>query len=216
MITRTFQVFDGTTLVFEPSRNKMEDIFTVFLQKQESIEATTYCDGQWNQVTISNGSRLRNPLQCGIYSPYNLFFRGIDVRADNEERNGKMLEQKINSAGLEVTIESKDVEREINATLQAHNEGVPEATATRYSTTTYILMGLGGLVGAAVVIGALGTAIRERLMKRASQVPQLGMLEEANIPARKGRLEIEFKTDAITVEHCEDKSVRKMIRLVEP
>ena len=143
MITRTFQVYDGTTLVFEPSRNKMEDIFTVFLQKQESIEATTWCDGQWNQVTISNGSRLLNPLQCGIYSPYNLFFRGVDVRADNEERTGKMLDQKINSAGLEVTIESKDVEKEVNATLLAHNEGTPEAASAGYSTTTYILNGMG-------------------------------------------------------------------------
>ena len=77
------------------------------------------------------------------------------------------------------------------------------------------------MVGATVVLGALGTAIRERLVKRASQevanrIPQLGMLEEANTPARKGRLEIEFKTDAITVEHCENKNAKKMIRLVEP
>ena len=62
-----------------------------------------------------------------------------------------------------------------------------------------------------MVIGALGTAIRERLVRRASQevanrIPQLGMLEEANIPARKGRLEIEFKTDVITVDHCEYKN----------
>ena len=132
-----------------------------------------------------------------------------------------MLDQKINSAGLEVTIESKEVEKEVNATLLAPHEGTPEAASAGYSTTTYILMGLGGLVGATVVIGALGTAIRERLVKRASQevanwIPQLGMLEEANIPARRGRLEIEFKTDAITVEHCENKNVKKMIRLVEP
>ena len=132
-----------------------------------------------------------------------------------------MLDQKINSAGLEVTIESKDVEKEVNATLLAHNEGTPEAASAGYSTTTYILMGLGGLVGAAVVIGALGTAIRERLVRRASQgmasrVPQLGMLEEANIPARKGRLEIEFKTDVITVDHCENKNAKNMLRLVEP
>ena len=212
MVTRTFQVFNGVTLMFEPSRNKMEDIFTVVLQKQKSIEATTYCDGQWKyQVTISNGSRLRNPLQCGIYSPYNLFFRGIDVRADNEERDGKMLERKINSAGLEVTVESNDVVREVNATLQAQNEGAPEVTTARYSTTTYILMGVGGLVGATMVIGALVAAIRERLTKRVSQV----LLEEANIPARKGRLEIEYKTNDITVEHCEGKDVKKMIRLVE-
>ena len=118
MVTRTFQVFEGVTLLFESSRNKMEDIFTLILEKQENIVATTYCDGEWKyQVTIANGSRLRNPLQCGIYSPYNLFFRGIDVRADNEKRDGKMLERKINSKGLEVTVESNDVETEVNATM---------------------------------------------------------------------------------------------------
>ena len=84
MVTRTFQVYEGTTLVFERSRNHMEDIFTIFLQNQDSISATTWCDGQWSQITITNGSRLLNPLQCGIYSPYNLFFRRVDVRADNE------------------------------------------------------------------------------------------------------------------------------------
>ena len=129
-----------------------------------------------------------------------------------------MLEQKINSAGLEVTIESKDVENEVNATLLAHNEGTPEAASAGYSTTTYILMGLGGLVGAAVVIGALGAAIRERLVRgacqgMASRAPQLGMQD---IPARKGRLEIEFKTDVITVDHCENKNAKNMLRLVEP
>ena len=107
-----------------------------------------------------------------------------------------MLERKINSAGLEVTVESNDVVREVNATLQAQSEEVPEVTTARYSTTTYILMGVGGLVGATMVIGALMAAIRERLTKRVSQV----LLEKANIPARKGRLEIEYKTSDITVE----------------
>ena len=138
MITRTFQVYEGTTLMFEPRRNKMEDIFTIFLQNQESIEGTTWCDGQWSQITIANGSRLLNPLQSGIYSPYNLFFRGVDVRVDNEKRTGKMLDQKINSAGLEVTIEPNEVEEVVNATLLAHNEEAPETVAAGYSTTTYI------------------------------------------------------------------------------
>ena len=44
MITRTFQVYKGTTLVFERSRNKMEDIFTIYFQNHASISATTWCD----------------------------------------------------------------------------------------------------------------------------------------------------------------------------
>ena len=60
MVTRTFQVYKGTTLVFERSRDKMEDIFTIFFQNHDSISATTWCDGQWSEITITNGSRLRN------------------------------------------------------------------------------------------------------------------------------------------------------------
>ena len=132
-----------------------------------------------------------------------------------------MLDQKINSAGLEVTIEPNEVEEVVNATLLAHNEEAPEALAAGYSTTTYILMGLGGMVGAVVVLGALVAAIRERLVKGVSQevanrIPQLGMVEEANIPARKGQLEIEFRGDAIAVEHYENRNVKKMINLVIP
>ena len=41
---------------------------------------------------------------------------------------------------------------------------------TGYSTTTYILMGLGGLFGAVVVLGGLGAAIRERVVKGVSPV----------------------------------------------
>ena len=46
MVTRTFQIFKGVTLLFESSRNRMEDIFTLILEKQESIVATTFCDGE--------------------------------------------------------------------------------------------------------------------------------------------------------------------------
>ena len=72
-------------------------------------------------------------------------------------------------------------------------------------------MGVGGLVGATMVIGALIAAIWERLMKRISQA----LVEEANIQAIKGRLEVEYRTNDITVEHCEGKDVKKMLRLVE-
>ena len=131
-----------------------------------------------------------------------------------------MLDQKINSAGLEVTIEPYEVEGVVNATLLANDE-TPEAAAAGYSTTTYILMGLGGLFGATVVLGALVAAIRDRLVRGVSQevanrIPQLGRIEEADIPARKGQLEIEFRGDAISVEHCESKNVKRMINLVMP
>ena len=128
-----------------------------------------------------------------------------------------MLKRKINSKGLEITVESNDVEMEVNATMQAHDEELPEVTTARYSTTTYILMGMGGLVVTAMGIGALVAAIRERLVKGARQAlnHQLAMLEEAKTPAKKDRLEVEYKTDVIAVEHCENKDARKMIRLVE-
>ena len=128
-----------------------------------------------------------------------------------------MLERKINSKGLEVTVESNDVETEVNATMQAHNEEVPEVTTARYSTTTYILMGMGGLVVTAMGVGALVAAIRERVVKGTRQMlaHQLARLEEAKIPAKKDRLEVEYKTDVIAVEHCENKDARKMIRILE-
>ena len=73
MVTRTFQVYKGTSIEFEQSENKMEDVFTIYFDHHDSISATTWCDGEFKEITIKNGSRLRNPLQCGTYSPYHLF-----------------------------------------------------------------------------------------------------------------------------------------------
>ena len=89
-----------------------------------------------------------------------------------------MLEKKINSGGSVVTIEPNEVENVINATLLIHNNEAPRTGVTGFSTTTYILMGLGGLIGTMTLLGGLGAAIRERVMKGvsqevANQLPQL-------------------------------------------
>ena len=128
-----------------------------------------------------------------------------------------MLDRKINSKGLEITVESNDVEMEVNATMQAHGEELPEVTTARYSTTTYILMGMGGLVVITMGVGALVAAIWERVRKGARQAlnHQLAMLEEAKAPAKKYRLEVEYRADVIAVEPCEKKEARKVFRMVE-
>ena len=107
-----------------------------------------------------------------------------------------------------------------------HNNEAPWTGGTGFSTTTYILMGLGGLIGAASLIGGLGAAIRERVMKglspkAARQVPQLEMAEEASAPTeasdrRKGPLEIEIHGNAYAVERYEDRDVKRKINLVLP
>ena len=204
----------------------MEDIFTIYFQNHDSISATSWCDGEWSQITITNGSRLLNPLQCGIYSPYNLFFRGIDVRADREKRTGKMLERIVNAGGLVVTVEPNEVERMVNASKETHNRGVPQAHGTGFSTTTYILIGLGGLIGVVTMTVGLGAAIWERVkagikLGAGRRVPQLEMIEEASAPVevsdkRKGPLEIEIHGSAYAVEHYGDMEVKRQVNLVLP
>ena len=128
-----------------------------------------------------------------------------------------MLNRKINSKGLEITVESNDVEVEVNATMQAHGEELLEDTTAGYSTTTYILMGMGGLVVITMGVGALVAAIWERVRKGARQAlsHRLAMLEEAKVPAKKDRLEVEYRADVIAVEPCENKEARKLFRMVE-
>ena len=58
MVTRTFQVYKGTSIVFEQSENRMEDVFKVYFENHDCISAMTWCDGEFKQITIKNGSRL--------------------------------------------------------------------------------------------------------------------------------------------------------------
>jgi len=110
MVTKMFQVFEGTSIKFEKSDSKMEDVFTITFDHHDAISATTWCDGEFTDITIKNGSRLRNPLQCGTYSPFHLFFRAVDVRAEKPRRAGKgLLVREMNSGGLVVTVEENEV-----------------------------------------------------------------------------------------------------------
>ena len=139
------------------------------------------------------------------------------IRDSNEKREGKLLKRKINSKGLKVTVESNDVEEEVNATMQAHDNEFLEVSTARYSTTTYIMMIVGGGVVAAIGIVALAVTAKEKLRKlltRQAVDKRLAMLEEAQSSAKTDRLELEFKTDAITVAHCDVKEDRKKIKLV--
>ena len=143
MVTKTFQVYKGTSIEFEQRENKMEDVFTIYFDNHDSISATTWCNSEFKENTIKNGSRLQNPLQCGTYSPYDLFFRGVDVRADQEKRSGKgLLNREINSGGLVVTVENHEVEREVNSTREHH--GTIVRTSSWGFSLTNILMVIGG------------------------------------------------------------------------
>ena len=82
-------------------------------------------------------------------------------------------------------------------------------------------MGLGGLIGTMTLLGGLGAAIREQVMKGVSQevvnqIPQLEMAEEASTPAGKGPLEIEIIGNAYAVEHYKDRDIKRKINLVIP
>ena len=195
----------------------MEDVFTLILEKQESIEATTFCDGEFtDQVVLTNGSRLTNPLQCGIYSPYNLFFRGIDVRADNEKREGKLLDNVINSKGLKVSVMSNEVEDQVNDIMQDQNGDLPEMAETGYSTTTYIMLGVGILAVVAIGMAALAISAKEMLMKLLAgqtRSNQLAMME-ARKAARTNSLELGLEADSIVVAHCENKEDKKRVKML--
>ena len=213
MVTRTFQTFEGITLRFEPSENRMEDVFTLILEKQESIEATTYCDGEFtDKVILTNNSRLSNPLQCGINSPYNLFFRGIDVRADNEKREGKLLDNVINSKGLKVSVMSNEVEDELNEIMQDQDNGLLEMAEAGYSSTTYIMFGVGILAVVAIGMAALVISTKDTLMKLL--VGQTRRNQLARRAARTSSVELGLESESAVVVHCEGKDDSKRVKML--
>ena len=40
-VTKTFQVYKGTSIEFEKSEDKMEDVFTIYFDHHDTISATT-------------------------------------------------------------------------------------------------------------------------------------------------------------------------------
>ena len=213
MVTRTFQTFEGVTLQFEPSENRMEDVFTLILENQESIEATTYCDGEFtDKVILTNNSRLSNPLQCGIYSPYNLFFRGIDVRADNEKREGKLLNKVINSKGLKVSVVSNDVTEQLKDIMQDQNGDLPETAEAGYSIPTYIMIGVGALAVVAIGVAALVISAKEALQKLVAGQNRSNLL--ARRAARNSKVDLEVEADSAVVVHCEGKDDKKRVKML--
>ena len=212
MVTRTFQTFPGVKLMFEPSGNRMEDIFTLILENQESIEGTTYCDGEFtDKVTFTNGSRISNPLQCGINSPYNLFFRGIDVRADNEKREGKLLNKVINSKGLKVSVVSNDVTEQLKDIMQDQNGDLPETAEAGYSITTYIMIGVGALAVVAIGVAALVISAKEALQKLVAGQNRSNLL--ARRAARNSKVDLEVEADSAVVVHCEGNDDKNRVKM---
>ena len=89
---------------------------------------------------------MRNPLQCGTYSPFHLFFRAVDVRAEEQKRSGKgLLNREMNSGGLVVTVENHEVEKELNTT--SVNSATVAGTSSWGFSFNNILMLVGGVAG---------------------------------------------------------------------
>ena len=123
-------------------------------------------------------------------------------------------------------MEPNEVEKVVNASIEAHHKLAPLTHGTGFSTATYILIGLGGLIGVATLTVGLGVAIRERMKegrkpRAGRKVPQLEMIEEASAPVemsdrRKGPLEIELHGSAYAVEHYGNIEIKRQVNLVLP
>ena len=187
MVTKTFQIWPGTTIRFEQSDNKMEDVFTIFLDKELSIEGQTWCDGEFADIILTNASRVSNPLQCGIFIPNHIFFRGVEVRMDGEVRKPKgILEQLVNEGGLVVTIDPHEVEEKVNITMNKPFETTMMkaiATSSKFTTTTIVMM-VGGMVGASIMATAMTHFLKKwmKIGRTGEVVPQVEVEEQANAP----------------------------------
>ena len=131
----------------------------------------------------------------------------------------------MNSGGLVVTVEPNEVEKVINASIEAHNKVAPQTHGTGFSTT-YTLMALGGMIGVSALTVGLSLAIRKwmkegKKLRAGRKITQLEMIEEASAPIeildrRKGPLEIELHGSAYAVEYYGNMEVKRQINLVLP
>jgi len=100
---------------FEETEDRLEDVFVLTFRDQKEIVATTWCDGEFSKVTITNGSRVRSPIQCGTYIPLHLFIRAVEVRAEEKRREGdNLVEREANSGGLKIIVERNEAQAEVN------------------------------------------------------------------------------------------------------
>ena len=108
------------------------------------------------------------------------------------------------------------MEGQVDKIMQDQNGDLPEIAATGYSTTTYIMMGVGILAVAAIGMAALAVSAKEKLMKswaRQTRSNQLAMME-ARKAARTNSLELGLEADSIVVAHCENKEDKKRVKML--
>ena len=98
---------------------------------------------------------MRNPLQCGTYSPFHLFFRAVDVRAEKPRRSGKgLLMQEMNSGGLVVTVEDNEVQKELNDTKVSFTTGA-ESSTWEFSLKNILMLAGGVAAVSALTVGVM-------------------------------------------------------------
>ena len=130
-------------------------MFVITFAHHNEISATTWCDGEFTDITIKNGSRLRNPLQCGTFSPFHLFFRAVDVRAEEPRKEGKgLLVREMNSGRLVVTVERSEVQNELNDSRVDSAKGA-EGSSWRFSLKDTLILAGGVVVVSAVTVGRM-------------------------------------------------------------
>ena len=110
------QCFDGTSVEFEETEDKLEDFFIITFRDQKEIVATTWCEGEFAEVIITNVSRVPSPIQCGTYSPFHLFIRAVEMRAEETNGDGdSLIDREANSRGLKIAVETNEAQAEVNA-----------------------------------------------------------------------------------------------------
>jgi hypothetical protein len=194
----------------------MEDVFTIFFENKLTIEGQTWCDGEFADIILTNASRVSNPLQCGIYIPSHIFFRGVDVRMDGEIRTPKgLLDREVNEGGLVVTMVPHEVEEKVNITMNKPLQTMMVEPKSSKFTTTSIVMMVGGMVGASIMTTAMIHFLKKwmRSGRTGEVVPQVEVEEQANAPIEQvnaGLRELGFNGNA----DAEHQGARNQLTLV--
>jgi hypothetical protein len=133
------------------------------------------------------------------------------VRADNEKREGKLLNKVINSKGLKVSVVSSDVTEQLKDIMQDQNGDLPETAEAGYSIPTYIMIGVGALAAVAIGVAALVISAKEALQKLVAGQNRSNLL--ARRAARNSKVDLEVEADSAVVVHCEGNDDKNRVKM---